>query len=141
MDTRLSARVADGAVAHVTAEDVMTVSVVTVAPHESLLSAWELLNRGGFRHLPVVGPDGRCVSLIEERTVIVELGQLALQPRRVVDIMPRRVHCTLPDTGVAEVARIMVSERVTAVPVIDVGHRLVGIVTDVDLVALIAGSR
>lgn len=125
-------------IATLTAADVMTSPAVTVEPHESLLSAWELLSRGRFRHLPVVQADGRCVSLIDDRAVIFELSQLSLQPRQVADVMPRRVHCALPETEVADVARIMVTEKVTAVPVIDARHRFVGIVTDYDLVALLA---
>ncbi len=128
------------AMAAVTAADVMSASPVAVQAHESLLSAWELLDRGRFRHLPVVGSDGRCLSLIDDRAVARELSVPSLS-RRVADIMPSRVHCVLPDTEVRAVAQIMLKEQATAVPVIDLHHRLLGIVTDRDLVALLARDR
>jgi CBS domain-containing protein len=127
------------ALAALTAADVMSAPPVAVQAHESLLSAWELLDRGRFRHLPVVGSDGRCLSLIDDRAVARELSSPS-SARSVADIMPSRVHCVLPGTDLQAVAQIMIKEQATAVPVIDVHHRLLGIVTDRDLVALVAGD-
>ena len=48
------------------------------------------------------------------------------------DIMSHPVVTVAPDTPVAELARIMVEKRVSAVPVMD-GEAMVGIVTEGDL--------
>ncbi|MBW3604800.1 MAG: CBS domain-containing protein [Actinobacteria bacterium] len=37
-----------------------------------------------------------------------------------------------PDTTVAEVRRLLVSRRISALPVVDVDHRLVGVLSTVD---------
>ena len=123
-----------------TAEGLMSRVPVAVQPHESVASAWELIERGGFRHLPVVGSDGRCLSLIDDRIVVRALVVAGLGTPRVADVMPRRVHCVLPSTPVRGVARVMATEHATAVPVVDAGGRLVGIVTDSDIVALVAAA-
>jgi CBS domain-containing protein len=48
------------------------------------------------------------------------------------DIMTPDVICVAPDTGVAEVVRLMLDRRISAVPVVEEG-RLVGIVSEGDL--------
>lgn len=120
-------------------DDVMAVHLVTVSPTDSLVSAWELMARGDIHHLPVV-VHGRCLSVLDDRAVAGALASPLARPRRrVADVMPPRVHCVLPGTSLRRVAEIMVLERATAVPVVDERMRIVGLVTDRDVVA--AASR
>jgi CBS domain-containing protein len=133
MTTQTVARTAEPLVA-----DVMSRTLVTVTPTESLLAAWELMARGDIHHLPVVA-GGRCVSVVDDRLVAGALANPLARPRRrVADVMPARVHCVLPDTTVRRAAEIMADERTTAVPVVDEHMRLVGLVTDRDVVAAVA---
>ena len=53
--------------------------------------------------------------------------------KHVRDLMTTQPRCVTPDTPVTEVARMMGEEDVGSVPVID-GERLVGVVTDRDIV-------
>jgi CBS domain-containing protein len=53
---------------------------------------------------------------------------------RVADIMTRDVVVATPDMPVTEVARLMVDHDISGLPVLD-GDRLVGLVTDLDLIA------
>jgi CBS domain-containing membrane protein len=120
--------------------DVMSRTLVTVPPDESLLSAWELLSRGEFHHLPVVDR-ARCVSLVDDRQVAAALANpLVRRHRRVSEMMPRRVHRVLEDTSLRRVAEIMLLEHVTGLPVVDERMGLVGLVTDRDVLAAVAGS-
>ena len=50
------------------------------------------------------------------------------------DVMTARVISVRPDTAVAEIADTLVSHRISAVPVIDAAGRLVGIVSEGDLI-------
>jgi CBS-domain-containing membrane protein len=118
--------------------DVMAVHLVTIAPTDSLLAAWELMARGDIHHLPVV-VNGRCLSVVDDRVVAGALANPLARPRRrVADVMPPRVHCVLPDTPLSRAAEIMHLERVTAVPVVDEHMALVGLVTDRDVVVAVA---
>jgi CBS domain-containing protein len=120
------------------ASDVMTRTLVTVRPDESLLSAWELLSRGEIHHLPVVTGE-RCVSVVDDRVVAAAVANpLVTRRRRISDVMPQRVHCVLPDTPLRRIAEIMRLEKATAVPVVDEHLRLLGMVTDRDLVFAVA---
>jgi CBS domain-containing protein len=118
--------------------DIMTTSLITVTPTDSLVSAWELMSRGEIHHLPVV-VNGRCVGLLDDRVIAADLARPMLgQRRRVSDAMPPRVHCILPDTPVRRAAEMMRDERLTAIPVVDETMRLVGLVTDRDMVEVVA---
>jgi CBS domain-containing protein len=50
------------------------------------------------------------------------------------DVMTRRVITVRPDTPVQEAARLMVTNRISGLPVIDASERVVGIVSDGDLI-------
>lgn len=50
------------------------------------------------------------------------------------DVMTTRVITVLPDTGVREVARILHANRISAVPVVDAEDRILGMLSEGDLV-------
>lgn len=51
----------------------------------------------------------------------------------VADVMTRKVETVAPGTAIAEIARIMVEKRISAVPVVDPEGRLLGLVSEGDL--------
>lgn len=53
---------------------------------------------------------------------------------RARDIMTRPAVCVRPETPVGEVAGILAEHGFTAVPVVDAEHRLVGLVSEADLI-------
>ena len=120
--------------------DVMSAMLITVGPEDSLLSAWELMARGDIHHLPVV-VNGRCVSLLDDRTVAGALANPLAEPRRrISDVMPVRVHCVVADTPLRRAAEIMRMERTTALPVVDEHMTLIGLVTETDIVRAVASG-
>lgn len=52
---------------------------------------------------------------------------------KAADIMTRTVHAVSPDLPVEEVARFMLARQISAVPVVDGGGKLIGIVSEGDL--------
>ncbi|MBO32777.1 MAG: hypothetical protein CMM74_07355 [Rhodospirillaceae bacterium] len=50
------------------------------------------------------------------------------------DIMTTNVITGSPDSSVAEIAKLLVDRRVNTAPVVDIGGKLVGIVSEGDLV-------
>lgn len=75
-----------------------------------------------------------------------ELGEIAdrvgerLETLRVRDVMIRKLITVGPDLPVAQVARAMADHGIHRVPVTD-GDRLVGIISTIDLVRLVADGR
>jgi CBS domain-containing protein len=117
--------------------DLMSQPVLTVEVGETLWDAWQLLFVSGLRHLVVLNDDGSSLGVLSDRNILAEVPATAehLRRRRVRDVlaMVPLVH-TAPHDSPLDAARLMTSNSVEAVPVIDGDGRLVGILTEADLV-------
>jgi CBS domain-containing protein len=121
----------------------MTRRPVTVKPEASLEEAITLMERHGFRHLPVVRGD-EVVGILSDRDVRLGTGGVPLStlglpadaalPRTVAELMRSPVICVEMDERGPRAAMHMVEQRIGALPVLQSG-RLVGIVTETNLVA------
>ena len=60
---------------------------------------------------------------------------------KVTEIMSRPVITVGPDTGLKEAAQILVEHGISALPVLDAGGRLIGIVSEADLIPVQARSE
>ena len=132
--------------------DVMTEPVITIEEWENLLDVAQDMKRYHLRHLPVV--DGRkLVGLISHRDLLrLSVSQLDPSPvgeaqdRRnksntfVTDVMTRNVEVVRPEDTVAHAARKLIVGRFGCLPVVDEADNLVGIVTEIDLLRLLAGG-
>ena len=126
--------------------DVMTGEVVTVAPGTSVRAAAGILADRGFAALPVVDDENRLVGIVSEADVLRGrvLADPRLRLRRDLDtgaapppesvglVMTTEVRTAEAAADVADVARLLVEERLRSVPVVERG-RLVGIVSRRDL--------
>ena len=76
-------------------EQVMTPNPATVPAGASVLSAIELMDSGGYRHLPVIGDDGRPVGVLSVKDVVHYL----------VEYFPAKVYNLPPTPDQAQPAR------------------------------------
>lgn len=122
-----------------TASDVMSTPAITVEPGTSIWAAWSIMANTGLRHL-VVASHGRCVGVVDDRTVFAQwpMGPLALRRRCVGEIMRGRTSCVLPYVDVRAVAVAMARDAVDAVPVTEPDGTVVGIVTSSDVTRAVA---
>jgi acetoin utilization protein AcuB len=131
-------------------EDIATKNVVTIRSSDSLLHASKVLKEQGFRHLPVVDGNGQLVGILTDRDIkrasaseatsldIHELLYL-LDQLDVSKVMTKKPRTVAPKTPVKEAAGLMITHKIGCLPVLD-GNRLVGIVTDIDLLKLVAAG-
>jgi len=124
--------------------DVMRADVISVPPGAPLSEAFRLMRQRGVRHLAVVD-DGRLVGIVSDRdlkraippsagTASVPTPEMASLP--VERLMTQPVITTGPSVSVEDAGRVMVSEKISALPVTE-GGRLVGIITETDVVTLL----
>lgn len=121
---------------------VMRAAVVTIDVDETVLVAWELLERSGSRHLPVVHPDGRCAGLLDRADVAVVCAAPAasLSGLRVRDLLPaRRSALVHVEQTVRHAADLMSYTEADALPVLEEDGRLAGVLAAADIVAALAG--
>ena len=126
--------------------EIMSRGLITVDKNASLRRARRVLNQHRIRHLLVM--DGkRLVGIVTDR----DLRQAApsskspltmsereefMDELKVVEVMSRKLITASPDTTVREAAKVMVSEKIGCLPVVN-GNQLVGIVTETDLLEML----
>lgn len=117
--------------------DLMSRPVLTVEVGESLWDAWQLLFVSGLRHLVVLDGDGTSLGVLSDRSILAEVPATAdhLSRRRVGDVLAMvPLVSVLPDDEPLTAAHVMVNNTVEAVPVLDHAGRLLGIITESDIV-------
>ena len=129
--------------------DIMRTPVVTIQSDTTLPEAIRLAAQRGIRHLPVL-EEGKLVGLVSDRDLkramassatSLEVHELTylLDKVQVREIMARAVITITPLFPIEEAARLMVQERIGALPVTEAGD-LVGIVTETDLLELFVNT-
>jgi CBS domain-containing protein len=114
----------------------------SISEDETLLMAWEVVERSGQRHLPVVRQDGCCAGVLDRAELAVACADPAvtLSRRRVRDLVHGRRTVTVhPEESTLRAAAVMAEEELDALPVTDPHGRLTGLLTAQDYVAAAAG--
>ena len=126
-------------------KDIMQHDVACVRPETPLEEIVRLLQRRGVRHLAVLDHE-ELVGVISDRDLKSVLPGPLAKPAATAtgsgsggvtagDIMTKRVITVEPMVSVEDAARLLVENRIGALPVTD-GGTLVGIVTETDVLLL-----
>ncbi len=126
-----------------TVAQVMTANPVTLGPEDSLMRALEVMRLHGIRRIPIVAGDTLVGLVVEgdvKRAQPSALSDSQEEFNQVMDatpvsrIMITRPVCVTEETPLLDAATTLRETKFGALPVLRDG-RLVGIVTDIDLVA------
>jgi nucleotide-binding universal stress UspA family protein/CBS-domain-containing membrane protein len=143
-----------------TVADVMRSATVTLRPDQPLLDALTLLLDGEARLLPVTDAQGILLGILTLTTLVNRLrpalsGRQSHSPedmrammerlldgRLIRDAMITRVQTVRPETPLPIAARFLISHRLTRAPVVDDARRLLGILSEQEIIhALTAHGR
>jgi acetoin utilization protein AcuB len=127
--------------------DVMQSRLVTITPKTTLPQAMRLAAERRIRHLPVLD-GGDLVGIVSDRDLKQAMASPAtsleahelnylLNRLTVAEIMTTTVITVGPMFPVEEAARLMVQEKISALPVTE-DRRLIGILTETDVLELFA---
>lgn len=122
----LSAEMQQLANGQMVVRQIISTSVLTRAPQDSVHELRELMKESVIRHLLVCAPGGKLVGIVSDRDMLREGGET------VGDIMTPNPITVTPDMPVSTVTTIMLAKRISCVPVVENG-KLLGIVTTSDL--------
>jgi CBS domain-containing protein len=145
-----------------TAADVMTTDVITVAPETPVRDIAQLLYTRRISGVPVVDANRAVVGLVSEGDLMKHAGAIGEQrrswwltlfadesvlardyakthARRAQDVMTSEVVTVAPTVLLAEIAKTLEHHRIKRVPVVQEG-RLVGLVTRSNLLQALATS-
>jgi acetoin utilization protein AcuB len=123
-------------------QDIMTISYITVAPETPVLEARQLMVEKRIRHLLVTN-GGRLAGIVTDRDIRLNLPSPAtslsvweinylLAKMTVGAVMTKEVIAIGPTQEAREAARVMVENKIGALPVVS-GGQLVGIITETDV--------
>ncbi|MFN6146134.1 MAG: CBS domain-containing protein [Planctomycetota bacterium] len=120
----------------------MTTDLFTVHPEDVVDLAASLMDWRHIRHVPVEDNEGKLVGLVSHRTLLRLVGQgmrgAERQPVAVKDIMIGDPHTVTPATPTLEAIELMRRHKIGSLPVVEEGNRLVGIITERDLIRVAA---
>jgi CBS domain-containing protein len=121
------------------AADVMSSPVATIDETSSIWEAGDLMV-GRRVHHAVVVRRGHCIGVLTDRDILEawHRGPAALRSTGIGQLVAVRTACVLSDAPLSHVARVMNTNRVDAVPVIDESGNAIGIVTAGDVVHAVA---
>ncbi|MER7965150.1 CBS domain-containing protein [Streptomyces ardesiacus] len=134
---------------HRTVGDLMTWPVVHVRTDASFKAVAEALAGNDITAVPVVDDIGHPVGVVSEADLVRKVAQhpdpagptrlpeprdrLAGERVTVEELMTAPAVCARPEWSIVEAARLMVTEGIKRLPVVDEADRLVGIVSRSDL--------
>ena len=117
-------------------EELMTKSVITAQPHQSVEHVRNMLDRNSISSVPVVDSDGHPIGIVSSTDLVQELKPAA----PISQIMTEKVY-TVPqydDTSIA--ARVMRNHKIHHV-VVTHEQKVVGILSAFDLLKLVESHR
>jgi len=119
----------------------MTAPAITIPPVVPATAALGFMEKRKIRRLPVV-EDGKLVGIVTQSDLVGALGKgrkaRINEDLSVADVMTRKPITVAQDDTLEEAAQIMLTEKISGVPVMD-GDRLSGIITESDLFRALCG--
>ena len=144
------------------AEEIMAKDVITVSPDTEVVQAAKILVEENFNGVPVVDKEGKMVGILCQSDLIAQQKTIPLPSLftlldgfipltsmkkfekniqkiaaiKVADAMTVDPVAVSPDTGIGEIANLMVDKNFHSIPVVDEG-KLVGIIGKEDILRTI----
>ena len=127
---------------------IMSTQIVAIGAGDLLLTAYDIMRLGDVRHMPVVR-SGRLVGVVSERDLLralpSHLGDVEVEGDRrflnsvsVSRVMSSPAIVIDAKATVREAARVMAEKKIGCLPVMDDMGRLLGIVTEIDILRVVA---
>jgi len=133
--------------------DIMTEDVQTVKEDDAVRDAVELMRNLDIRTLPVIDDEGRLTAILgvkdivrynwrekQKQTVGEITGNSSPVEIKVESLAVNSPTTVSPDTTLGEAVGIMLEKNISTLPVL-MGKEIVGIVTNYDMVELVASLR
>ncbi|HIP17366.1 MAG TPA: CBS domain-containing protein [Methanothermococcus okinawensis] len=125
-------------------KDIMTTNVIYVNPEEGVIKAFEVLLKHKISCLPVADRDKKIVGIV----TTTDIGHNLIEDKytldtKVKDVMTRDVITIGPDEPIINAIKKMdeygpKGEIINQLPVVDDNNRLIGIVSDGDIIRVLS---
>lgn len=112
--------------------DYMSRSPTTIRTDADYREAFDIMHDENLHHLPVVDANERVVGTLTQRDLQLAVRHFMEAEVEASEVMHTPVVTVAPEESLASAARLMVSNRIGGLPVVDNG-RVVGVLTETDL--------
>lgn len=110
------------------AKDIMTSPVKMIPESAPAIEARNVMEKHGFRHLPVVNSMNVIVGMISDRELLGDV-----EKKSCAEIMIKKVIVSDEHTSINEIAIIFLNEKINALPILNRKHEVTGIITLTDI--------
>ncbi|MBP9680542.1 MAG: CBS domain-containing protein [Bacteriovorax sp.] len=112
--------------------DIMNRPVFSMPIDSLLISVREEMKKRQFRHIPIL-KNHKIIGMISDRDLLkVDLSG-TFSFLKVEDIMTTVLIVAEEETPLAHIARVLMEEKISALPIIDKTHSLVGMISRTDI--------
>ena len=130
--------------------EIMQEKIVTVSAGDRLSTVEDIMTLGGVRHMPVVSA-GELVGVVSERDLLrASLSNLSaefgsdhrrafLHAIEISSVMSSPPVTIEPRASIRDAARVMAQRKIGCLPVVEPAYKLIGLVTETDLLHYFAG--
>ena len=128
------------------ARDIMSSPVTSLPINTELTKAWELLKTTRFRHIPIHSSENELIGILSDRDLFrgtVESALPGIKGSTVLDkitieaYVSHPVLVAAPQTSLLAIARVLLEERIGAIPVVSPEKAVQGIITRSDILRVI----
>ncbi|GLR63643.1 CBS domain-containing protein [Marinospirillum insulare] len=132
------------------AHQVMRSPVLTLPSTASLNEAWSLMSKEQIHYLVLIDPTGDLAGVLDDRELLKEaagVGELSKQEgvdlatTQAIQLVKAPLVTASKDTDIRDIARVMLAQKVRAMPVVDAEGTLLGLVTRSDLMLGLANQN
>ena len=132
--------------AKILAREIMSSPVATLPITASVSQAWEVVHSKRFRHIPILGANDTVVGILSDRdlfrgTMESVLSGTTWSTKQVEtpirNLVSHPVLVASPDAELRAIARVLLEERIGALPIVSEVEGLVGMITRSDILRVL----
>lgn len=120
--------------------DIMAKPVHTMNVDAPLVKVRELMKNKGIRHIPIV-VNQKIQGIISDRDLLKVDMSGTFSFLKAEDIMTTVIVVALEETPLAHIARVLMEEKISCLPIINEGHQLVGMISRTDILKAVVYNR
>jgi acetoin utilization protein AcuB len=119
------------------AHEIMSTPIHSLNDGQTVSEAIEFLKRYQVHHIPIMNEENLLCGIVSDRDILTNQAQPNLELRF---IMSSEVLTAKEKTLIYDIARVMYTEKISCVPIINDTQQLVGIITKTDLLKMFMNS-
>lgn len=117
-------------------QDIMNTYLFTLSEDDTISDASDVMKLEKIRHIPIVDKDYKLIGLVTHRDLIGALAK-RLENFPIKDIMKKKVITVGPHTPLKGAIEVMIINKIGCLPVVHGEGKLIGIVTEIDLLKVL----